>query len=241
MSVKDFDIQHFDTDKIGYLEYYNKVFSPIKNNVKKMLELGIYHGGSLQMWEKFFTKADIIGVDIEKIDVPNSGRVKIYQGDQKDTSLLNKITGDCAPEGFDIIIDDASHFGKETFISFIYLFKNSLKSKGVYVIEDWGTGYWPHFPDGRNITLDKHHVSYHLHTDTDYDFKQKGLVSKGPFLNNRRFQSHDYGMVGLIKQIIDELAIEQATLPQYTNKESTYKTFIENILITPGQCFIFKK
>jgi spermidine synthase len=47
-----------------------------------------------------------------------------------------------APEGFDIIIDDASHFGDLTKIAFWHLFDNHLKPSGLYVIEDWGTGYW---------------------------------------------------------------------------------------------------
>ena len=45
-----------------------------------------------------------------------------------------------APEGFDIIIDDASHFGDLTKIAFWHLLYNHLKPSGLYVIEDWGTG-----------------------------------------------------------------------------------------------------
>jgi spermidine synthase len=54
-----------------------------------------------------------------------------------------------APEGFDIIIDDASHFGDLTKIAFWHLFDNHLKPSGLYVIEDWGTGYWSDWTDGK--------------------------------------------------------------------------------------------
>jgi glucose/arabinose dehydrogenase len=54
-----------------------------------------------------------------------------------------------APEGFDIIIDDASHFVDLTKIAFWHLFDNQLKPSGLYVIEDWGTGYWSDWTDGK--------------------------------------------------------------------------------------------
>jgi hypothetical protein len=56
-----------------------------------------------------------------------------------------------APEGFDIIIDDASHFGDLTKIAFWHLFDNHLKPSRLYVIEDWGTGYWSDWTDGKNL------------------------------------------------------------------------------------------
>ena len=55
-----------------------------------------------------------------------------------------------APEGFDIIIDDASHFGDLTKIAFWHLLDNHLKPSGLYVIEDWGTGYWSDWPGGKS-------------------------------------------------------------------------------------------
>src|SRR5438309_8699047 len=51
-------------------------------------------------------------------------------------------SGETAPEGFDVIIDDCSHIGELTRISFWHLFEHHLKPGGLYVIEDWSTGYW---------------------------------------------------------------------------------------------------
>ena len=50
--------------------------------------------------------------------------------------------------GLDIIIDDASHLYKKSRASFDILFENHLKSGGMYIIEDWGCGYWPKWPNG---------------------------------------------------------------------------------------------
>lgn len=132
------DKSKFNTDKSPiYLEIYDKFFKDLKEKEIKLLELGIFGGGSMLLWEDYFKKGKIVGVDIEKIEIPQkTERVKLYQGNQKDITFLENLCSENAPNGFDIIIDDASHFGQETFVSFIYLFKNHLKSGGIYAIED---------------------------------------------------------------------------------------------------------
>jgi SAM-dependent methyltransferase len=227
----------YNTDKSQiYLDTYEELFSSIKDNDLNILELGVFGGGSLELWLNYFSKAKIVGADIEHVDVVKSDRVKFHQGDQKDIKFLESISKENAPSGFDIIIDDASHFGHETFVTFIYLFKNFLKSGGIYVIEDWGTGYWPHFPDGRNLSLDEHHASYHLHNNTDYKFKSKGIRH-----NRRRFMSHDYGMVGVVKQLVDEVAISDATDARYTNQQQKdVRSLIKSVTFKSGQVVVIK-
>lgn len=227
----------YNTDKSqDFLDTYESLFSGIKDKEISLLELGVFGGGSLELWNEYFKNARIVGVDIERVDVIKSDKVRFYQGDQKDIQFLEKVSTENAPAGFDIIIDDASHFGLETFTSFIYLFKNHLKSKGIYIIEDWSTGYWPHYPDGRNIHIDQHHLSYHLHNKTNYNF-----VKKGFFQNRRRFRSHDYGMVGFIKQLIDEVGIQDATHQTYSNQlEKNIVPLIKKLIIKVGQVVIIK-
>ena len=61
-----------------------------------------------------------------------------------------------------------------------------LKPGGLYIIEDWATGYWTDWPDGgpfEDVTP----------SDTN-DVLQK------------RIPSHDFGMVGFIKHFVDEVA-----------------------------------
>ena len=77
-------------------------------------------------------------------------RIQVFQGDQADKAFLSKVANRTAPDGFDIIIDDASHIGELTKATFWHLFDRHLKPGGLYAIEDWGTGYLDDFPDGRN-------------------------------------------------------------------------------------------
>jgi hypothetical protein len=150
------------TDKAesGYLEKYERHLGALQQSDVKLLELGIRAGGSLLMWEKFFPRGTICGIDRDSIPTDiTSERIVMRRGDQSDTAFLTQVSRDVAPEGFDIIIDDASHIGALSKISFNHLFNNHLKSGGLYVIEDWGTGYWDSFADGRRFKQPAAHPS----------------------------------------------------------------------------------
>ena len=48
-----------------YFEIYERHFTQFRNREIKFLEIGVFHGGSLQMWKNYFgPKAQIVGVDI---------------------------------------------------------------------------------------------------------------------------------------------------------------------------------
>lgn len=223
----------FDTDKGSiYLENYEKFFDKYRNKKISLLELGVYKGGSLLMWSKYFRKGNIVGVDISEIDIKLPKNVKIEKGDQRDQGFLEAITNKHAEGGFDIIINDASHFGNFTEASFLICFKKLLKSGGVYVIEDWGTGYWGDWPDGQLFDVPENHLISKL---------RGRYVQNEGYENPEKtaYKSHDIGMVGFVKQLIDELAIEDI---KHSNKSVFfYTTEILSIFIAPGQVFIFKK
>jgi hypothetical protein len=105
----------------------------------------------------------------------------MFAGRQEDTAALDGVAA-LVSGGFDIIIDDCAHVGALAKVSFWHLFENHLRPGGVYCIEDWGTGYWRDWPDGG---------------------RYEEFVGTGP-ARQRRFPSHDYGMVGFIKQLVDE-------------------------------------
>ncbi|CAL1239907.1 hypothetical protein [Candidatus Methylocalor cossyra] len=169
------------------------------------------------MWRDYFPRGVIAGLDINPVDIQDpSGRIRVYQGRQQDKACLDRIAREVAPDGFDIIIDDASHIGQLTRISFWHLFQNHLKSGGYYVIEDWGTGYWKSWPDGHEYSQITLKSPWSI---MEYLAREKlGLKSfEVPFVNGyqKRFPSHDYGMVGVIKEIIDECGMGDITHEQY--------------------------
>ena len=90
-----------------------------------------------------------------------------------------------APNGLDIIIDDASHYGTPSLVSYNALFP-FLNPGGFYVIEDWATGYWTDWPDGG-------------------EFQQFIPSQEGGALE-KRIPTHDFGMVGFVRYLVDEVA-----------------------------------
>src|SRR5438105_3097400 len=78
-----------------------------------LLELGVHSGESLKTFATYFPRARIIGVDIQDqgADFSAFPNVAFELGDQRDAARLAEICRAHAPDGLDVIIDDASHLG----------------------------------------------------------------------------------------------------------------------------------
>lgn len=211
-------LSNYDSDKTHYLQWYDPIFASLVDKKITLLELGILNGGSLLMWKDYFEQGLIIGIDLTlPRDLKSDSRIKMFQGNQIDIKFLGKMASETAPDGFDIIIDDASHMGEYTKKSFWYLFENHLKSGGIYAIEDWPTGYYEDWPDGKSLDF------------TQYT-KDKVEISKVPFPN------HSYGMVGFVKQLVDEQAAGDVTKFSNVHRFSKFSS----IQITPAIVFVIK-
>ena len=146
--------EKYGTDKSshGYVHYYDELFGNKKNKEINLLELGIFKGASIKMWDKYFKKGNIYCIDHLGTENPltnntifseevinnlkkESHKIYPYLCEQNDSVKLNEIFQDI---NFDFIIDDASHFQKESIQSLGILFQK-LNHNGVYVIEDMCT------------------------------------------------------------------------------------------------------
>lgn len=127
-----------------YFEIYHQHFNKFIGTQVKMLEIGVYKGGSLQMWRDYFgIKASIIGIDIdENCKQYEDNQIHICIGSQNDTLFLQKVSEDYGP--FDIVLDDGSHFMEHQIATFETLFP-LLKPGGIYLCEDTHTSYWSFF------------------------------------------------------------------------------------------------
>jgi len=130
-----------------YFEIYERHFSPFIGKKVKVMEIGVWRGGSLKMWKDYFGEnAEIIGIDINpNCKVFEEDRIRIYIGDQSNVNFLQDVI---KQEGeFDIIIDDGGHFMHQQIISFKELYW-SIKNGGVYLCEDLHTNYWKNYGGG---------------------------------------------------------------------------------------------
>jgi len=149
------DLEKYFTENTGrlmhkwkhYFEIYDRHFSRFRGTDVHIVEIGVYQGGSLQMWKQYFgPNAKIFGIDInphrKKLE---EEQIKIFIGDQEDRvflkSLIKKIPR------IDILIDDGGHTMKQQIRTFEELFTHISKN-GVYLCEDLHTSYWPKFFGG---------------------------------------------------------------------------------------------
>lgn len=116
-----------------YIQEYELLFKPFRNGCT-LLEIGVYQGGSILMWDDYFTDSHIIGVDIndpefEIADCKN--KVTLIKANATQPVLLDHL-GDVK---LDIVIDDGSHNIFDMVASF-ELIKDRMNKGGIYIIED---------------------------------------------------------------------------------------------------------
>ena len=130
-----------------YFDIYDKHFEKYAGQPVNILEIGVSHGGSLQLWKKYFGgAANIYGIDINpECKQFEEGNIKIFIGSQEDKSFLDSVLAALPP--LDIIIDDGGHTMSQQITSFEKLFLK-LKEGGIYLIEDTHTSYWDEFHGG---------------------------------------------------------------------------------------------
>lgn len=130
-----------------YLDIYDRTLSSYRDRPIKVLEIGVYHGGSLQMWKKFFgPEAQLLGVDIDQRCLGyQEDNITIELGDQSDPAFW---TDFFARHGkFDIIIDDGSHNNQHQILTFMLAWPH-LNDGGVYLVEDLHCSYWAEYAGG---------------------------------------------------------------------------------------------
>ena len=132
-----------DKSSLGhyYTRIYSKYFDPMRDKPLTFLEIGIYRGNSVKLWEMYFSQADLHFIDIDpNIIEYHSSRSKYHFIDQADRKSLNAFAHSLE-RGLDIVIDDGGHLMHQQITSFEVLFPY-LNPGGIYVIEDLHTSYW---------------------------------------------------------------------------------------------------
>jgi hypothetical protein len=130
----------------SYLPLYQKLLVSKKETAKNVLEVGIYHGGSIKLWNDYFTNANVYGLDIIPIEevwegIKNNDKIILhtstdaYNTDFFITNFLNKNIK-C-----DFMLDDGPHT-LESMKQFIKLYSNIMTEDGILIIEDVQSWDW---------------------------------------------------------------------------------------------------
>jgi hypothetical protein len=157
-----------------YFEIYERHLNRFAEKDIDFVEVGVYTGGSLDMWAQYFGKGSTItGIDIDpkcaqlQYNYPN---VRVVLGNQVDPNFWdgylkeNKITA---------FLDDGGHHSNEQIITFEKVFP-ALELGGIYICEDTHTSYFKNYWGGG---LDSKHsfITYAkgLVDVLHYDWKQE--------------------------------------------------------------------
>jgi hypothetical protein len=139
-----------------YFEIYDRLFEQFADGVLMpdgsrrplhFLEIGVYKGGSLELWREYFgPDAAIFGIDIDpNCAMTDRDDVQVRIGSQADPEFLRSVVAEMG--GIDVVLDDGSHVASHQRVSFDTLFP-LLSTNGLYVVEDTHTAYWPRYGGG---------------------------------------------------------------------------------------------
>ena len=118
--------------------YYERLLHLVPQSFR-LLEIGVFGGASLRMWEEFFPLAQVHGIDIDPACLAHAGgRIAVDMVDQGCKEALAEYGRRAG--GFDLVIDDGSHAMAPQILSFEVLFP-TMPPGGMYIIEDTGSSY----------------------------------------------------------------------------------------------------
>jgi len=236
---------HPGTKPLTYYKKYDDFLNHHNISPKSIVEIGTFEGESTKIISKSFPDSKILTLDIlnRPIDFSDYPNVIYKQVDQTNRDELIQIINNYHPEGVDLVIDDASHIGFFSKLTFEIVFP-LVKPHGCYFIEDWGTGYWDSWPDGSRF--DGFPIAPHtnnlpkritLHDAGVVGFV-KSLIARHTKILPKRITSHDAGMVGFVKSLVDYT--HESAIKNNQNDESKYSSRIEVLEFGEGVCMAIK-
>jgi len=121
-----------------YLPLYERYLGPWRGRPLRFLEIGVFKGGSLEMWRKYFgPEAVIYGIDIDPTCARFDGRDgQVRIGSQDDRAFLGRVIDEMG--GVDVVLDDGSHVMAHLRATLAALFPR-LSQGGTYIVEDLHT------------------------------------------------------------------------------------------------------
>ena len=129
----------------SYLGLYQDLLNSKKESAKNVLEIGIDRGGSIKLWNDFFTNATVYGLDIidDNLiwDELKNDKIKIFSStDAYDETIFNVNFLDKGIQ-FDFMLDDGPHT-LESMKQFIRLYSKVMTDDGILIIEDVQSIHW---------------------------------------------------------------------------------------------------
>ena len=194
-----------------YFDIYHRHFARFRGRSPIVVEIGVEHGGSLQMWRDYFGPgARIFGIDIDprcrQFEDPST---TILIGDQADRGFLAGVR--TRIPHIDILIDDGGHTMTQQITTFEEMYPH-IQPNGIYLCEDMNTSLIAEFGGG------------YRREGTFLEYS-KGLI-------DRLYGWHSQDMQGLIDELNCRYSREPERLPADGMTQSTYALhFYDSVLV----------
>jgi len=132
---------------LHYFDIYERHLESFKDKSPTILEIGVFGGGSLEMWKYCFGKnTKVIGLDIKSGCKQHEQKdIEIFIGSQDDQNIINNIF--TKYPSIDIVVDDGSHIMNHMIKSFNLIYPK-INDNGVYIVEDTHTCYLKEYGGG---------------------------------------------------------------------------------------------
>lgn len=128
------------------IEFYRGL---ARRRPRHVLELGMFEGGSMVLWDRLFAPEILVGIDVRAKPVAPIERyradrphIRTYYGRGPDKPGTPMAVRESFPKGLDLVIDDSARRYDTTRQTFEALFP-MLRQGGTYVVEGWA---WAHKP-----------------------------------------------------------------------------------------------
>lgn len=219
-----------------YFDIYETYFSKYRGKELVLLEIGISHGGSLQMWKHYFgDKVKIYGLDInpECKKFEETG-TKIFTGSQSDRHFLKNMLSEIPP--IDIIIDDGGHTMRQQIITFEEVY-NHVKKDGIYICEDLHTSYWLKYGGGYKRKGTFIEFSKKFIDKLNAHYSEQGSLKPDSFTKSLRGLHFYNGMLVIEKGEISDFSIQKTGAPDLSETFETSR--LPKQLIKPVNRILF--
>ena len=125
-----------------YFEIYHRHLSKFIGRKVNVLEIGIYSGGSLDMWKDYFGPAcHVYGVDIEEACKSyEDDSTTVFIGDQADRHFWKRFKKEVP--SVDVLIDDGGHQPHQQIVTLEEMLPH-INPGGVFICEDVHGAYNP--------------------------------------------------------------------------------------------------
>jgi limonene-1,2-epoxide hydrolase len=182
-----------------YFDVYHRHFSRFRGRPMTIVEFGVFHGGSLQMWRDYFgPQARVVGVDVNpRLQDLGEPGIEIVIGDQSDRRFLRELAQRVGP--IDILLDDGGHTMAQQ-IATVEEMYGAVKPEGVLLVEDTHTSYWRDYGGGLRARTTFMEFAKHLVDELNaWHSRDPQSFAPGPFTRSAR-SMHFYDSMVVIEK-----------------------------------------